>query len=171
MFDLEAPTLQMRQISVAVFAAVAMSIAAPAAAELYELSVTRKSSNIYAVDGKQIILQTRYCYVYAYSEQAILKSNGYGGSLIFVDSKDNCDLKAAYGVSRQPPGKYAVKVSHEDDDWYEVWGSNNYIKTSMCLKLALSQDAVLIMNSYGGRLVFDDGQSCTVEAVYAKLRL
>lgn len=40
--------------------------AAPALAENYEVNLTRKSSNVYKVDGKDIIIQTRHCYVYAY---------------------------------------------------------------------------------------------------------
>jgi hypothetical protein len=92
-------------------------------AENYEVNLTRKGSNVYKVDGKDIIIQTRYCYVYAYSEEAILKSSGYGGEVIFFDSKDKCDVKAVFGVSKQKPGKYVVTVSHEDDDWYEVFGT------------------------------------------------
>ena len=64
--------------------------AAPALAENYEVNLTRKGSNVYKIDGKDIIIQTRYCYVYAYSEEAIFKSSGYGGEVIFFDSKDKC---------------------------------------------------------------------------------
>jgi hypothetical protein len=49
--------------------------AAPALAENYEVNLTRKGSNVYKIDGKDIIIQTRYCYVYAYSEEAILKTS------------------------------------------------------------------------------------------------
>ena len=113
----------------------------PALAENYEVNLTRKGSNVYKIDGKDIILQTRYCYVYAYSEEAILKTSGYGGEVIFFDSKDKCDVKAVFGVSKQKPGKYVVTVSHEDDDWYEVMGTSSYIKTSACLSLALGEEA------------------------------
>lgn len=146
--------------------------AAPVRAENYEVSLTRKGSNVYKVDGKDIIIQTRYCYVYAYSEDAIFKSSGYGGEVIFFDSKDKCDVKAVFGVAKQKPGKYVVTVSHEDDDWYEVMGTSSYIKTSACLSLALGEEAYLtIANSGFGRLRFKDGNDCMVEAVYTKLRL
>ena len=145
---------------------------APVLADNYEVSLTRKGSNVYKVDGKDIIIQTRYCYVYAYSEEAIFKTSGYGGELIFFDSKDKCDVKAVFGVSKQKPGKYVVTVSHEDDDWYEVFGTNSYIKTSGCLSLVLAEEAYLtIANSGFGRLRFKDGNDCMVEAVYTKLRL
>ena len=146
--------------------------AAPALAENYEVNFTRKGSNVYKIDGKDIIIRTRYCYVYAYSEEAIFKTSGYGGEVIFFDSKDKCDVRAVFGVSKQKPGKYVVTVSHEDDDWYEVFGTSSYIKTSSCLSLALGEEAYLtIANSGFGRLRFKAGNDCMVEAVYTKLRL
>jgi len=144
----------------------------PVLAENYEVNLTRKSSNIYKIDGKDIIIQTRYCYVYAYSEEAIFKTSGYGGEVIFFDSKDKCDVKAVFGSSKQKPGKYVVTVSREDDDWYEVFGTNSYIKTSACLSLALGEEAYLTVATSGfGRLRFKDGNDCMVEGVYTKMRL
>ena len=106
------------------------------------------------------------------SEEAILKTSGYGGEVIFFDSKDKCDVKAVFGLSKQEPGKYVVTVSHEDDDWYEVFGTNSYIKTSSCLSLALGEEAYLTISPSGfGRLRFEDGDDCMVEGVYTKLRL
>jgi hypothetical protein len=146
--------------------------AAPALAQNYDVNLTRKGSNVYKVDGKDIIIQTRYCYVYAYSEEAIFKATGYGGEVIFLDSKDKCDVKAVFGVSKQKPGKYVVTVSREDDDWYEVFGANSYIKTSSCLSLVLGKEAYLTISPSGfGTLRFEDGDDCMVEGVYTKLRL
>lgn len=120
----------------------------------------------------QSLIQTRYCYVYAYSEEAIFKTSGYGGEVIFFDSKDKCDVKGVFGLSKQEPGKCVVTVSHEDDDWYEVFGTNSYIKTSSCLSLALGEEAYLTISPSGfGRLRFDDGDDCVVEGIYTKLRL
>ena len=162
----------MKKTLLAALAAMMSLQAVPALAENYEVNLTRKGSNVYKVDGKDIIIQTRYCYVYAYSEEAIFKSSGYGGEVIFFDSKDRCDVKAVFGVSKQKPGKYVVTVSHEDDDWYEVFGTSSYIKTSSCLSLALGEEAYLtIANSGFGMLRFKDGDDCMVEDVYTKLRL
>lgn len=162
----------MKKILLAALAALTSLQAAPAFAENYEVNLTRKGSNVYKIDGKDIIVQTRYCYVYAYSEEAIFKTSGYGGEVIFFDSKDKCDVKAVFGVSKQKPGKYVVTVSHEDDDWYEVFGTSSYIKTSSCLSLALGEEAYLtIANSGFGRLRFKDGNDCMVEGVYTKMRL
>ncbi len=81
-------------------------------------------------------------------------------------------MKAVFGLSKQTPGKYVVTVSHEDDDWYEVFGTNSHIKTSSCLSLALGEQAYLTITPSGfGRLRLKDGDDCMVEAVYTKLRL
>jgi hypothetical protein len=162
----------MKNIFILCLVAIAWFQAAPARAENYEVNLTRKGSNVYKVDGKDIIIKTRYCYVYAYSEEAILKSFGYDGEVIFFDSKDKCDVKAVFGASKQNPGKYVVTVSHEDDDWYEVFGTNSYIKTSSCLSLALGEKAYLTITSSGfGSLRFEDGDDCMVEGICTKLRL
>lgn len=138
----------------------------------YELSLTRKSGNVYKVSGKDIIVHTRYCYVYAYSENSILKSSGYGGEVVFLDSKEKCDVKAVYGAVNQKPGKYKVNVSHEADDWYEVLGASLFIRTSGCISIALGEDAKLELAGPGyGQLLFKDGQSCTVEGLYSRLTL
>ena len=162
----------MNKTLLAAIAAMMSLRVAPAQAENYEVNLTRKGSNVYKIDGKDIIIQTRYCYVYAYSEEAIFKMFGYGGEVIFFDSKDKCDVKAVFGVSKQKPGKFVVTVSHEDDDWYEVFGTNSHIKTSSCLSLALGEQAYLTITPSGfGRLRLKDGDDCMVEAVYTKLRL
>ena len=146
--------------------------AAPALAENYEVNLTRKGSSVYKIDSKDIIIQARSCYVYAYSEEAIFKTSGYGGEVIFFDSKDKCDVKAVFGVSKQKPGKYVVTVSREEDDWFEIFGTSSYIKTSSCLSLALGEEAYLtIANSGFGRLRFKDGNDCMVEGVYTRMRL
>ena len=162
----------MKKTLLATLAALMTLQTGPVLAENYEVSLTRKGSNVYKIDGKDIIIQTRYCYVYAYSEEAIFKASGYGGELIFFDSKDKCDVKAVFGLSKQKPGKYVVTVSREDDDWYEVLGTNSYIKTSTCLSLALGEEAYLTISASGfGQLRFEDGDDCMVEGVYTKLRL
>ncbi len=70
-----------------------------AVADNYEVSVTRASSNLYKVDGKNIFIQTSYCYEYVYYENSFLKMNGFTGEIIFTDSGGKCDVKAIYGTS------------------------------------------------------------------------
>src|SRR3546814_124972 len=149
----------MKKTLLATLAALMTLQAGPVLAENYEVSLTRKGSNVYKIDGKDIIIQTRYCYVYAYSEEAIFKASGYGGELIFFDSKDKCDVKAVFGLSKQKAGKYVVTVSREDDDWYEVLGTDPYIKASTCLSLSLGEEAYLTISSYGFAPLRFDRQS------------
>lgn len=142
-----------------------------ALADNYEVSVTRKGRNIYKVDGKDIYIQTRYCYEYVYSENAFLKMHGYTGEIIFLDSGGKCDVKAVYGRSKQSAGKYAVTINREDDDWYEIWGTGIYIKTSGCLSLALGEEAVLSISAGGYGTLYVEGNQCMVEGLYSKMRL
>lgn len=140
-------------------------------AENYELSVTRKGSNLYKVDGKKILIHTRYCYEYVYSESSFLKMSGYSGEIIFTDSGGKCDVKAVYGPSDQKAGKYAVTITREDDNWYEVWGQAVYIKTSACLSLALGEEAVVSLSAGGYGTLYVGDDKCMIEGVYSKLRL
>jgi hypothetical protein len=149
-----------------------LSLCGSSFAATYEVSVTRKAQNLYRVGGKNVLIQTRYCYVYAYSEESIFKWDGYDGKIIFIQSKESCDVKGAYGASNQKAGKYSVTVSRQDADWYEVFGTSTFIKTSSCLSLALGEEAFLSLSAGGyGQLIFKDGDSCMVEGVFTKLRL
>ncbi len=53
----------------------------------YKVNVTRKATNLYKVEGTKYYIQTKYCYEYSYSGEAILTvGNQYGytkGKLIF----------------------------------------------------------------------------------------
>jgi len=138
---------------------------------MYKVDLTRKDSNIYMIDGEDIIIHTRYCYVYAYSEEAIFDMATYGGELVFLESKDKCVVEAVFGRSEQISGRYAVRVSRDNNNWYEIFGSNSYIRTSNCIYLALGKEAYLTISSPGfGRLQFIDGNDCRVEGVYTKLQ-
>ena len=139
--------------------------------EGYEVSVTRKSANLYKVDGKDIFIRTQYCYEYAYSETAILEAYGTVGDLKFPDSDSECTVKAVFGKSNQKAGKYVVKVSQDNDDWYEVFGQGVYIHTDSCLNMAMNEDAILDLSPGGYGSLQIDGEHCTVEGIYSKLKL
>ena len=143
-----------------------------ATADNYEVSLTRKGSNLYKVDTKNIFVQTRYCYEYAYSEDSLLKLDGsYSSEIIFLDAKSRCDIKAIYSEVNQDAGKYSVTVSREEDDWYEIWGQDMFIKTSSCLSLALSDKAVLDISSNGYGTLYFENDECMVEGIYVKEKL
>ncbi|MGF6455283.1 hypothetical protein [Pseudomonas frederiksbergensis] len=152
--------------------ALAMSAFTPLAmADIYEISVTRKGANLYKVDGKEIFIRTQYCYEYAYSETAILEAYGTVGDLKFVDSSSECPVKAIFGKSKQTSGKYAVQVSQDNDDWYEVYGQGIYIHTNGCFSMAMNEDATLDLSAGGYGSLLIDGDQCSVEGIYSKLKL
>lgn len=55
----------------------------------YEISVTRRSQNLYEVDGNDLVIVTRYCHQHARRAEAVLEYRGpYGyskGTLAFKD--------------------------------------------------------------------------------------
>lgn len=55
----------------------------------YKVRVKKIESNLYQIIGKDIFIQTRYCYEYAYNEEAVLHiTSSYGytiGELVFID--------------------------------------------------------------------------------------
>lgn len=156
-----------------IFIFLLLAIAGLATAGDYDLSVTRKGSNLYKADGKDVYVHTRYCYEYVYSEDSLLRMSGTSGKIVFIDKGSSCDVKAVFGESDVSPGKYKVTVSREDDDWYEVFGTDTFIKTSACLNLSLGNEAILKLSGagYGSLYFIDDDDDCMVEGVYSKLRL
>jgi uncharacterized protein YbjT (DUF2867 family) len=55
----------------------------------YEVVVTREGDDLYAVQGTELFIRTRYCYQYAYAERAVLRYSSSGGfskgRLVFVN--------------------------------------------------------------------------------------
>lgn len=68
-----------------------MLIASLVYAEFYRVTVTRKASNVYKDADTGLYIITKYCYEYAYNEEAILKYDKYGSKydnkLIFDNSE------------------------------------------------------------------------------------
>jgi hypothetical protein len=95
-----------------------------------------------------------------YSETALLRMSGYSGEIIFLDSGKKCDVKAVYCSVNVPAGRYAVTVNRQDDDWYEIYGQDIYIKTISCISLALMQEAVLDIAVGGYGTLIIEGNRC-----------
>ena len=65
----------------------------------YEVSVTIEDDSYSTLDG--FLLITPYCYQYVYFEDAIFRSDGYGGGrLIFIDSGETCDVEQVLSETR-----------------------------------------------------------------------
>lgn len=154
-----------------IIAYAAAAMVSTAYAQSYQVSVTRKGANLYKVDGQQIYIRTNYCYEYAYGGSAILEATGGTGDLKFLESKDECPVKAILGMSQQAPGKYQVEVTQEGDDWYEIFGQNLFVHTSDCFSMAMNENAILDLYASTAGSLEIEGDECTVDGIYAKLRL
>jgi hypothetical protein len=59
----------------------------------YAVTVTRKGSNLYKVDGKDLYIETKFCYQYSFSQKVVLKvESSYGlrkGVVIFKSPLDD----------------------------------------------------------------------------------
>ncbi len=68
-----------------------------ASAEYYKVYVSRVDSNLYKT-SEGIFIETRYCYEYAYGDEALLKYEDYGydNKLIFVSMDNTCDVKRIF---------------------------------------------------------------------------
>ena len=159
----------MRLLSCVIMVALTtLGTTAAIAAERYQVSLTRKATNLYKVDGQPFWIQTRYCYVYAYGEDAVLSSD----EVVFLDDTEKCDVKRMLKEMHPTAGTYNVSLSHEDDDLYSTM-DGIFVRTNLCLNLALGEDAVLRLNGYGGGTVvfLDDNDRCDVEGVFSKATL
>ena len=75
--------------------AILLLVAVACAAEYYKLPGTKRLDKDLYRSGKTLI-ETRYCYHYAYGEDALLKYEGsgqYSGSKIIWDDDSTCDVK------------------------------------------------------------------------------
>ncbi len=142
-----------------------------AVAKTFEVSTSRVDSNIYLIEGEDILIHTRLCKEKARNNGSVLRMQGHTGELEFTESGSRCEVKAVYGLSEQDPGTYKVKISREDDNWYEIWKLEIYIKTDACPISALVDEALLTMNDgVTGTLVVRE-HKCKVEGVYSRMNL
>ena len=141
-------------------------------AKTFEAAVTRKGNNVYHIDGKDLVVVTLGCNIQAYAENVLLTSNGTGGDITFLYSKDKCEVRGVYGPIPPKQGRFGVTVSLKADNWFEIFGSNTFLKTRACRTLVLAEESSLLIPPTGlGQLRFKDGTTCTVEAMYGKRKL
>lgn len=144
----------------------ALSIGSPAHADLYKFSVRRLERNFYELDSGKAYLITRYCYEYAYGEEAIVDDES--DEIRFDGGK--CDIDKVLVPKDQRAGTYKVTVRREEDDFYEINFSGLYAKTDYCFQYVYGSDAVLSWNGYGGKLTFEDGQTCRVSKFLSAIK-
>lgn len=143
-----------------------------ALADTYSVTVNREDSNIYQIATKEIYIHTNYCYEFVYYEDATLDMWGRTGELTFEKSNQTCSVSGVYADVGGNSGSYSVTVTRKDTNWYEIFGKDLYIKTNLCLSLAIMQEATLDLNASGtGMLYLGRNQSCMVKGVFSRLSL
>jgi len=75
------------------FAFLALLVGGLLWAERYRATVSRKAQDLYRVEDAvgDVYIKTRWCYVYAYWEDAIIDTDEM--VIHFVDSDDECDIE------------------------------------------------------------------------------
>jgi len=138
------------------------------AADRYNVALTRKDRNLYKVDGKPIWVQTRYCYVYGYGEEAALSAD----EIVFLDSSEKCDVKRVLKEVSVQSGNYKARLTYDDDNFYSTL-DGMFIKTNLCLELEISEETVLHMNGYGGgtAIFLTHDRRCPVENIFSQLQI
>jgi len=140
-------------------------------ADVFEINLTRKERNLYKENQKNLLIQTRFCFEFAFAADAILKIDGLSKFVIFTNSGNKCDVKAIYKKIEINEQKKVVNVYKIEDGWYQIMGTDIYFLTTSCLNLSLSADVVLNVykNNLGGMIQFDKYSSCSIEGFYSKI--
>jgi len=152
---------------------VLLMISSPAFAVEYEVNIVQKGGNLYWAETEQMYIQTAYCFESAEAAVALLRMDGDSGEITFKKSGGKCDVKMIYGQTELEPGKYPIRVTRDDDDWYGIVGKNMALNTNGCLTLVDNMQASLQMNEDGTATLSipDADEECTVEGVYSKAQL
>ncbi|PZT47733.1 hypothetical protein B6S12_07680 [Helicobacter valdiviensis] len=61
-------------------------------AEIYKVYVTREENNLYKTQ-EGIYIKTKFCYVYAYNQEAILKYDSYSYDNKLIFDYDECQVE------------------------------------------------------------------------------
>ena len=85
--------MERKSIAAAVAGIVALlALTGQARAELYVIEVRRVEQDLYKTSNG-VYIQTRYCYVYAYGEKAVLRYEPYSyDNILIFDNDDTCDV-------------------------------------------------------------------------------
>jgi hypothetical protein len=144
----------------------ALSISGSAYADLYKFSVRRLESNFYELDRGKAYLITKYCYEYAFGDEAVVDDDS--DEIRFDGGK--CDIDKVLVPKTQSAGNYKVSVKREEDNFYELNFSGLYAKTSYCYEYTYGSDAVLSWNGYNGKLTFESGRTCPVSNLLSNVK-
>lgn len=67
----------------------------------------------------------------------------------------SCDVEKVIGA-QVSQGTYRINVKKESSNMYKITGQEIYIKTRMCLELAIGDDAILEIKSSSGSYIYGE---------------
>jgi len=111
------PTSYARTALVVVFA---MLLPVPTSATDYEVSTSRVGRDLYVINGKDVILQTRGCVEYSQGDPGRLMVDGSAGTLRFLKSGQECTVTEVFGPVTQTVGDYPVHAHVLSRTWIRL---------------------------------------------------
>lgn len=149
-----------------------LSIAQSVTAGEYQEIVTLKQPNVYKIDSKNILINTRYCNEQAHSETVLLTMDGYSGEITFPATGGKCEVAAVYGASSYQVGTYSVNLEKQPNGWYEISGQGIYLDPADdCAILASVFEALLAVRPGGTGSLFFGKQECSIQGLHFKMEL
>ncbi|MCK5681452.1 hypothetical protein KAI46_11650 [bacterium] len=138
-----------------------------------QVNVVRQGGNLYWAETEQMYIQTEYCFEDSDTAAAVLRMDGDSGEITFTASGHKCAVKMIYGQTQLKAGKYSIKVSREDDNWYEIVAKKMALNTNGCLSLVENMQATLQINADGTGILSlpKADEECLVDGVYSQGQL
>ena len=160
------------KITVMVFLIILLSVV-PLFAIEYQANVVRQGGNLYWAETENMFIQTEYCDESTDAAAIVLQMDGDSGEVTFTESGHRCAVKKIYGKTKMKAGKYSIKVSWEDDNWYGIVAKKLALNTNGCLSLVENMQADLQINEDGTGILSlpEADEECTVVGVYSQAQL
>ena len=165
-------------------ATVTVTATQPPASNVYPVTVSRVDNNIYFSSSSKLLILTKFCYEYIYSDKAVLTMTGstgyFDGTIRFSNGK-TCDVGGAYWPSALTAGNYTATLTLEEFNIYSDSHSSSIIWTQHCyeyryfdqaaLRLAYSTGTAYSAGSVIGTVTFSGGRSCDLIGIFSLARL
>lgn len=139
-------------------------------AEPLGFSMVYEGKNLFRVIDRDLFVQTKVCTPPATKGAPLLIYDEAGPDFVAWPNGQRCPVRAMLGRIDMPRDRFSVNLSKRANEWYEVFGLNLYLRTSLCVRMVIGEEAMLnVLAKDDIRLQFSDGQMCAVKGVYGRL--
>jgi hypothetical protein len=151
---------------------------------LYSIVATRIGQDFYSISDFSTILQTTFCYEYAYGENASLlmsSSIGFSDGTITFASGASCTVAGAYNPNTLVAGNYSATLTFQDYGFYSDTVQQAIIRASnTCFTIRYSDSTILALTIGGtnystgsaiGTINFSDLSTCPLTGIYVLAKL